>query len=113
IRDKLVTGVQTCALPIYTGTHLELRQHLPRPGIHRLEPAVERTVESHVAGGHQRAAPVWIRLPVLPDLAPGCRIPRHERTEVPARAGKVWTGDAHEGRTLQAARACGRVVHAQ
>src|SRR6266513_5029193 len=70
-----------------TGTDLELRQHLSRPGIHRLEPAVERTVESHVAGGHQRAAPVWIRLLVLPHLPAACRIPRHERAEGAARAG--------------------------
>src|SRR4029077_21257773 len=77
------------------GADLELRQYLARPGVYRLEPAVERAIEGHIAGSHQRAAPVGKRLLVLPDLPAGRRIPRHERTEVPARTGKVGTGDAH------------------
>src|SRR4029079_14533142 len=47
---------------------LELIEHGPVGGVHRLEPAVQRVVENDVARGGQRAAPHGKRLLYAPDL---------------------------------------------
>src|SRR5687767_15245687 len=77
IRDKLVTGVQTCALPILGREMIRAGPLRPRPPVDE-RPGVGRVLQDRADGGDGRAAP--------DDIAEGIA-PRDERSEE-RRVGK-------------------------
>src|ERR1043165_5415105 len=97
----------------HAGTDLELRQHVPGPGVGRFEPTIEGAVKDDIPGGHERAAPVGKGLLVLPYLRAARRIPRHEAPQVTAGPCAVGTGNAHEGRPLETSRRSYLIVHTE
>src|SRR5439155_24253098 len=68
-----------------TRADLELPELAAGARVRRLEPAVERAVKHHVAGGDDAAAPDGKLFLDLPDLASPRGIPRDERAHVAAR----------------------------
>src|SRR3569833_4737049 len=88
-----IRAQESNGVPHDSGADLELREHLPRGGIDRLEPTIERPVEHHVAGGSEHPAPARIGLLDLPHLAGGRWIPGDERAQVAARTGFFWSVD--------------------
>src|SRR6185503_4670254 len=61
---------------------LVLPQQLSGLGVHRLEPAVHRSVEHQVGAGREDAAPRRLLLLDAPHLLAGGRVPRDELAEV-------------------------------
>src|SRR5262249_14823212 len=99
-------------IPHDTGADLELGENLAGLGVHRLEPAIEGSVERDVTGGDERPAPVREVLLVFPHLLARGRIPRHECTEVAARARVVGRARPDERRAAEVLGRHGSVVHA-
>ena len=95
------------------GVGVELPQLLAGLGVDRLEPAIHRSVEGDVAGGHQRAAPDREFLCDRPHLGALDRVPGHELAAIPAGSGIHVDRRADIGRAGDVADLAGLEVHAE
>src|SRR2546425_4454372 len=100
IRDKLVTGVQTCALPIYVRPERVSAQVHVAPGAAKVPPALVRSRDHRSQRGigpegeRQRARRRRIRAPDL-DERRSAKPAAHRPEQLMARPGAP--GEAHAG----------------
>src|SRR3989441_4783540 len=57
IRDKLVTGVQTCALPISTKSAIEALEQDPQMGPHLFSPGIRQCIDLNYATSQRQT--IW------------------------------------------------------
>src|SRR6185437_5592478 len=92
---------------------MELPKKLARPGIHSLEPAVERSIERDIARRDHCAAPHREVLVDGPDLLALHRVPGREFAAIAAGPRIHINGRAHIWRACDKAHLARLIIHAK
>src|SRR5205823_12074164 len=94
IRDKLVTGVQTCALPIYVwgpeGTHLPITPDFKGSLVARFNLNPIGKWEPYIQGNWTYQSSASVQLRVDQSAVVGAMPPRSEERRVGKECGSGW-----------------------